>query len=107
MAITLAVQALNSSLGSRFGCLLMSDNWLATLLRDSLLTLLPLARLLEFNGLVDHEHSVLLLDLNLSSFQHVEQLKSGLRHPQHVVVQHKAFVARGKRLQHPINCKFI
>src|SRR3954468_11038524 len=84
-----------------------SDNWLVTLLRTSLLSLLLLARLLEFNGLVDHEYNMLLLDLNLSSFQHGEQLRRGLRHPLHVVVQHKAFVARGQRLQHPINSKFI
>src|SRR4051812_4456608 len=50
---------------------------------------------------------MLLLDLNLNTFQHGEQLRRGLSHPLHVVVQHKAFVARGKRLQHPINCMFI
>src|SRR3954463_5669129 len=107
MTIILAVEALNAGLGSRFGCLTRSDNWLVTLLRASLLSLLLLARLLEFNGLVDHEYSMLLLDLNLSSFQHGEQLRRGLSHPLHVVVQHKAFVARGQRLQYPINCKFI
>jgi hypothetical protein len=50
---------------------------------------------------------VLLLDLNLGALQHGEQLRRGFGHPLHVVVQHKAFVARGKRLQHPINSKFI
>src|SRR3954467_8823328 len=50
---------------------------------------------------------MLLLDLKLSTFQHGEQLRRGLSHPLHVVVKHKAFVARGKRLQHPINRKFI
>src|SRR4051812_9955649 len=50
---------------------------------------------------------MLLRDLNLSSFQHGEQLRRGLSHPLHVVVQHEAFVGRGQRLQHPINIKFI
>src|ERR1041385_4288621 len=103
MTITLVVEALNAGLG----CLTRSENWLVTLLRASLLSLLLLARLLEFNGLVDHEYSMLLLDLNLSSFQHDEQLRRGLSHPLHVLVQHKAFVARGQRLQRPINSKFI
>ena len=51
--------------------------------------------LLKISGLVDYEDRVLLLDLNLSTFQHGEQLRRGLSHPLHVVVQHKAFVARG------------
>jgi hypothetical protein len=38
---------------------------------------------------------VLLLDLHFSSFEHGEQLRQGLRHSLHVVIQDKSFIARG------------
>ena len=86
MTITLAVEALDARLRSGFGRLARSDNWLATLLRITLLALILLARILELNGLVDHKYNLILLDLNLNSFQHGKQLRRGLRHPLHVVV---------------------
>jgi hypothetical protein len=41
---------------------------------------------------------VLLLDLHFSSLENGKQLKQGLSHSLHVVVQDKSFIAMGQRL---------
>jgi hypothetical protein len=38
---------------------------------------------------------VLLLDFHLRSFEHCKQIRKGLSHPLHVVIQEKSFITRG------------
>lgn len=85
---------LRSTVGNLLAFLLLT--WMPGLL-------VPFTRLLVVDRLVDHQHVVLLLDLDLSMLEHGEELIKSLAHALHVVVQHKALVARGQRLQHPIN----
>src|SRR5215216_743624 len=67
------VEALSFRLGSSFGFLPGSDNLLAVLLE---VPFLSLALFLETNGLVNHQHLMLLLDFYLCRFKHCEELEN-------------------------------
>jgi hypothetical protein len=106
MTFLLAVEARDPSLS--LGRHLRRDGMmLATLMRGTLWALGLPTGFLEIRSLVDHQHGVLLLDFHLSNLEHIKQLRQGLGHSLHVVVQDKSFIARGQRLQHPINHKFV
>src|SRR6266536_4787221 len=85
-----AVEALSFRLGSSFGFLPGSGNLLAILLE---VPLISLALFLETNGLVNHQHLMLLLDFYLRSLEHCEELGNRLVHPLHIIVHHEAFIA--------------
>ena len=59
------VESLSLRLRSRLGLLLLSSNLFAVLLEVPLL--LPFSLFLETGGLIDHQHSMLLLDFYLRS----------------------------------------
>ena len=71
VTIFFVVEALSFRLGSSFGLLHGSGNFLATHLE---VPLLFLALFLETSGLVNHQHLLLLLDFYLRSFKHREEL---------------------------------
>ena len=64
VTIPFPVEALSFRLGSSFGLLPGSGNLLAILLEVPLLSLAPF---LETNGLVNHQHLMLILDFYLRS----------------------------------------
>src|SRR6266511_5148566 len=85
-----AVEALSFRLGSSFGLLPGSGNFLAILLE---VPFLSLAIFLETSGLVNHQHLMLLLDFYLLGLKHCKELGNCLVHPLHIIIHHEAFVA--------------
>src|SRR6266511_3676387 len=84
------VEALSFRLWSRLGLLPGSSNLFAILLE---VPLFSLALFLETNGLVNHQHLMLVLDFYLHSFEHCEELGNRLVHPLHIIVHHEVFIA--------------
>ena len=87
--ISFAVEALSFRLGSSFGLLHGSGNFLAILLE---VPFLSLALLLETSSLVNHQHLVLFLDFYLHRFQHREELENHFRYPLHIILHHEVLV---------------
>ena len=90
VTISFVVEALSFRLGSSFGLLHGSGNFLAILLE---VPFLSLALLLETSGLVNHQHLMLFLDFYLRRFQHCKELWNRFHHPLHIIVHNKVLVA--------------
>ena len=92
MTTPFVVEALSFRLGSNFGIVHGSGDFLAILLE---VPFLSLALLLETSGLVNHQHLMLFLDFYLHRFQHSEELGNHFLHPLHIIVHHEVLVALG------------
>ena len=86
MTISLAVEALSFRLGSSFGLLHGSGNFLAIILE---VPFISLALLLETSGLFNHQHLMLFLISTFRRFQHHEELGNRFRHSLHIIVHHE------------------
>ena len=86
VTISFVVEALSFRLGSSFGLLHRSGNFLAILFEVAFLSL---AIFLETSGLVNHQHLILFLDFYLHRFHHHEKLGNRFRHPLHIIVHHE------------------
>ena len=89
MAISFAIEALNFRLGSSFGLLHGSGNFLDILLE---VPFLSLALLLETSGLVNHQHLMLFLISTFADFSIVKSSWNRFRHPLHIIVQHEVLL---------------
>src|SRR3989337_3621957 len=95
-----AVEVLSFRLGSSFGLLPGSGNFLSILLE---VLFLSLSLFLETSGLVNHQHLMLLLDFYIYSLKHCEELRNCLFHPLHVIVHHEVFIAWWQCLKNSVN----
>ena len=84
------VEALSFRLGSSFGLLHGSGNFLAILCE---VPFLSLSLLLETSGLPYHQHLMLFLISTFADFSIVKSSGNRFCHPLHIIVHHEAFTA--------------